>query len=186
MPQLGSTSVGVKRFGPELERRTLCKRQFERFYESAFGLAIADKSDDPPGKRSQLPSLEIAGSQRGPGCAVFASLAAPASISLVECGADTEWSVLALTVNPTERDMATIIAAERATLSQLLGMATEAGCSLRVLREVELTLAGTPTDLDLSPMSEWWYRCSDDGEGVGGGEGGGEAGGEGGGESLRT
>jgi len=31
VPELGSTSVGVQRFGPELERRTLCKRQFEFF-----------------------------------------------------------------------------------------------------------------------------------------------------------
>ena len=51
VPELGDTSVGVKRFGPELERRTLCKRQFERFYESTYGIAIADKSDSPAEKR---------------------------------------------------------------------------------------------------------------------------------------
>ena len=36
VPDLGSTSVGVMRFGPELERRTLCKRQFERFTEATM------------------------------------------------------------------------------------------------------------------------------------------------------
>lgn len=158
VPELGSTSIGVKRFGPELERRTRCKRQFERFYESTFGLATADKSDDPSAKRSLLPSLEIAGAKRGPGCAVFASLASPASMSLVECG-ECDWSVLALTVNPTERDMDTIVSAERATLAQLLKLATESDCSLRVLADVELTLAGEAADLDLSALSEVWYQC---------------------------
>ena len=102
VPELGSTSIGVQRFGPELERRTACARQYEMFLESTFGLALADKSDDPAAMRGELPSLEIAGRFRGPMCGVYASLTSPATMSLVE-RQDVDWSLLALTVNPTER-----------------------------------------------------------------------------------
>lgn len=192
VPELGKTSVGVKRFGPELERRTRCKRQFEQFYEAAFGLAIADKSEDPAARRALLPSLYIAGEQYGPKSAVYASLSSPAAIALVD--RDDEWSVLALAVNPTERDMATIVTAERTALSQLCGLAADAGCSLRVFADVESTLAGSGTELNLSPFAELWFRCDIDEEGgdkggdvgsdvcsgVGGSDGGSESGGVGG------
>ena len=97
VPELGGTSVGVQRFGPELERRTLCKRQFERFGESTFALSVADKSAQPATMRDQIGCLELGGANRGPLCCVYASLAAPATMSLVERRPD-EWSLLALTV----------------------------------------------------------------------------------------
>eukprot|EP01083_Nonionella_stella_P258210 882870_1 len=61
VPELGSTSVGVQRFGPELERRTLCKRQFQFFQASTFGLVLADKNMDAETKealRKAVPGLE--------------------------------------------------------------------------------------------------------------------------------
>jgi hypothetical protein len=150
VPDLGNTSVGVQRFGPELERRTLCKRQFERFYESAFALSVADKSEQATDKRAQIASLELAGASRGPRCCVYASLASPATMSLVERQSN-EWNVLALTVNPTERRLVGIIAAERATLTELGDLAQSAGATLRVLDTVVETLAGDCDQLGLTP-----------------------------------
>jgi len=169
VPELGSTSVGVKRFGPELERRTFCKRQFERFYESAYGLAIADKSQYPAAKRELLESLHIGGSKRGPDCAVFASLTSPASMVIVE-RLDSQWNVLALCLNPSERKMETIVEAERATLAELRSLAAAAadseggeggGAELRVLADVKQTLAGSCEQLDLTPLGDgdFWWRC---------------------------
>ena len=71
VPELGATSVGVKRFGPELERRTLCKRQFERFFSATHGLALADKSDYPSAKRELVEALNFAGRPRGPNCYTY-------------------------------------------------------------------------------------------------------------------
>ena len=158
VPELGSTSVGVKRFGPELERRTLCKRQFERFFESAYGLAVADKSDNKREKREQLASLELAGAKRGAECAVYASLGNPATMTLVERLED-EWSVLALVVNPTERANEKIVEAEAATLSELCVLASAAGSELRVLDGVQSTLAGDSEQLGLSSLGSDWSRC---------------------------
>ena len=161
VPELGSTSVGVKRFGPELARRVLCKTQFDRFYEATFALATADKSSSPEAKRELIRALDIAGMKRGPLCAVYASLAAPATMSLVERRPDDIWSVLALTMNPTERNMETIVAAEAATLASLSALAADASSSLRVLSDCRDTLAGTADELSLSPEGDddelLWY-----------------------------
>jgi len=160
VPDLGSTSVGVQRFGPELQRRTLCARQFERFQESTMGLALADKSDYPAAKRELLPLLSIAGAKRGPGCVVYASTTSPASMCLVERKAD-EWSVLALIVNPTERKLEIIEAAERATLCELVERAQEAQAALRVEASVAATLAGSSEALGLTALGDGsiWLRC---------------------------
>ena len=160
VPELGGTSVGVKRFGPELERRTLCKRQFERFQESSLALAMADKSDYPAAKRELIPSLAIAGEKRGPGCTIFASTAPPATMSLVERRVG-EWSVLALIVNPTERKMEVIERAEYATLSELNELSKQANAALRVEASVAATLAGSSEALGLTPLGDGmtWLTC---------------------------
>ena len=132
VPELGGTSVGIQRFGPELERRTLCKRQFERFGESTFALSVADKAEDPAAVREKIECLELDGARRGPLCSVYASLAAPATMSLVERGVD-EWSLLALTVNPTERKLEAIAAVERAVLEELCALAQAAVVSIAVV-----------------------------------------------------
>ena len=166
--ELGSAknSVGVKRFGPEMERRTLCARQFERCYESTFALAMADK-DNPPdiaqAKRLAILKLLIDGEARGPRCATFACLTSPATISLVE-QLDDEWSVLALTVNPTERAIEAIVASELAMLTELCTLATNAKASLRVLADVQKTFAGDSEQLCLTPIPNEdgepvWFRC---------------------------
>lgn len=173
VPELGSTSVGVKRFGPELERRTKCARQFERMFESTFALATADKtSDDPSKKRMAISSLLIDGAARGVGCVTFACLTSPATISLVEQQqlleveeGEGEWNVLALTVNPEERDIDLIVDAERAMLAQLhdamCGVASNDDddddssgvSSLRVHYKVMETLAGNCEQLGLTPIA---------------------------------
>ena len=163
VPELGSTSVGVQRFGPELERRTLCARQFERFYEQTFGLAVADKSGDPAAKREQLPSLDIAGAKRGPLCAVYASTASPATMLLVErSNGGGAWSLIALVVNPTERSIPTIVTAEQTALQELCALAAAAESELRVLADAKATLAGDAESLALTPLEagEMWYLCA--------------------------
>ena len=162
VPELGSTSVGVQRFGPELERRVKCKAQYDLFYQSTFAMAAADKSDNPAAKRELVESLDIAGAKRAPHCAVYASLASPATMSLVERRPNDDWSVLALTMNPTERNMETIVAAEAATLAELCSLAAAAGASLRVLADCRATLAGDAEALRLSPIGEGelWYSRS--------------------------
>ena len=171
VPELGSTSAGVMRFGPELERCTLCAKQFRMFYESTFGLATADKSDYPTAKRALVPSLTIAGTARGERCAVYASLASPATMTLVERGDDC-WSILALTVNPTERSLPVIVAAELATLSELRAKAEAAGASLRLYADVPPTLCGTLSELGLRPLDCYaagtdlevdarWFACEE-------------------------
>ena len=184
VPELGGTSVGVQRFGPELERRTLCKRQFERFGESTFALSVADKAAEPAAVREQIECLELDGMRRGPLCCIFASLAAPATMSLVERGAD-EWSLLALTVNPTERKLEAIAAAEQAALAELCALAQAAivsiailsiavrskrscvlaqaaGATVRVHAPAAATLAGDGAQLGLSPLGDEtpWLRAA--------------------------
>ena len=162
VPELGDTSVGVKRFGPELERRTLCKRQFERFYESTYGIAIADKSDSPAEKRELVTQLHLAGGKRGPHAKVYASLSSPAVMSLVEqVPEEAEWNVLFLVVNPTERNMDLIVAAERAALAELC-VQLPSGGELRVEATTAAALAGDAEALGLSPLGEsnTWYRCT--------------------------
>mmetsp|Transcript_23906 Transcript_23906/g.27222 ORF Transcript_23906/g.27222 Transcript_23906/m.27222 type:complete len:229 (+) Transcript_23906:73-759(+) len=175
VPELGSTSVGVKRFGPELKRRTLCARQFERFYENTFALAMADKATTPDiarAKRLLVPNLIVDGQARGAHCATFASLTSPATIALVETLPD-EWSILALTVNPTERNIDTIVAAEYAMITALNSQvrALKAGSSsLRLLAEARETLAGSSEQLGIAPIDNSgeaaadgektvWFRC---------------------------
>lgn len=152
VPELGSTSVGVQRFGPELERRTLCKRQFEFFQASTFGLALADKNVDAEKKealRKAVPGLE----GRGVGCKVFACLTAPATMSLVECDSTERgniyWNVMALIVNPTERSLPIIIDCERAALDELRTLAGEA--VVRIDATVVNSLAGSHADLAIVP-----------------------------------
>lgn len=187
VPELGGSSVGIQRFGPELERRTLCARQFERVYESSFALAAADKSGTDTevyAKRLLVPHLTTTdgdGHARGPRCKTFACLTSPATIAIVDVGVDvvgssesdddataaaTEWSILALTVNPTERDIATIVAAESAMLSELNTRAGGEGCSLKILAQAKETLAGDCEQLNLTPVDAVddkggivWFRC---------------------------
>lgn len=169
VPELGSTSAGVMRFGPELERRTLCAKQYQLFYEATYGLATADRSDYPAAKRELVPALNIGGAKRGEHAAVYASLAAPATMSIVERRA-REWSVLALTVNPTERNMETIVGVERTALRELRTLAEASDASLRVFADVEATLAGDLEQLGLEPLDAYaagtplavppmWYGC---------------------------
>lgn len=164
VPELGSTSVGVKRFGPELKRRTLCARQFERCFESTFALATADKN--PPkvaqAKRMIIPNLMIDGQARGPKCTTFASLTSPATIALVEQLED-EWSVIALTVNPTERSIETIVAAEIAMLKELRARALATEASLRLHVDARETLAGDSEQLCVTAIGDdeeqVWFQC---------------------------
>ena len=169
VPELGSSSVGIRRFGPELERRTLCKKQYQLFYEATFGLATADKSDSPAAKRGLVPALNIGGAKRGERSAVYASLAAPATLSIVE-RRDSEWSVLALTVNPTERDLETIVGVECTALQELRALAEASDASLRIFADAEATLAGDLEQLGLEPLDAdaagtplavppVWYGC---------------------------
>eukprot|EP00548_Thalassiothrix_antarctica_P001115 CAMPEP_0194135030 /NCGR_PEP_ID=MMETSP0152-20130528/5108_1 /TAXON_ID=1049557 /ORGANISM="Thalassiothrix antarctica, Strain L6-D1" /LENGTH=191 /DNA_ID=CAMNT_0038831045 /DNA_START=159 /DNA_END=731 /DNA_ORIENTATION=- len=166
VPELGSTSVGVKRFGPELKRRTLCARQFERFYENTFALAMADKATTPDiarAKRLLVPNLIVDGQARGAHCATFASLTSPATIALVETLPD-EWSILALTVNPTERNIDTIVAAEYAMITALNSQvrALKAGSSsLRLLAEARETLAGSSEQLGIAPIDNSGEAAAD-------------------------
>jgi len=166
VPELGGTSVGVKRFGPELERRTLCARQFERCFESTFALAAADKSDDAAAARKTIPSLLIDGQARGPGCTAYACLTAPATIALTEQRED-EWSILTLIVNPEERDMALIAAAEHAMLTKIHNLCQESNSKLRVHVKAKETLAGKCEQLGLTPIPNddedeepVWFRFS--------------------------
>mmetsp|Transcript_16083 Transcript_16083/g.46314 ORF Transcript_16083/g.46314 Transcript_16083/m.46314 type:complete len:230 (-) Transcript_16083:456-1145(-) len=168
VPELGSTSVGVQRFGDELARRTHCARQFEWFYQNTFALALADKEKLPQmalAKRKLVPGLSIDGRARGPGCAVFATLSIPATLALVE-RTDDEWNVLALTVNPTERNIEKIVESEVAMLSELCARARTADASVRLLSSVKDTLAGDLVQLGLSHDSDdseddgiVWLQC---------------------------
>lgn len=177
VPELGSTSVGVKRFGPELKRRTLCARQFERCYEATFAIAAADKSANPENVRLAIPLLLVDGQARGPRCKTFACLTMPATIAVVEQQED-EWSVLMLIVNPNERSIDAIVAAEKTMLQELCTlMASTSGSALvlRILDKAQETLAGdvkalgltaVPAD-DSSNAEEYrgdsaattWYHC---------------------------
>mmetsp|Transcript_26455 Transcript_26455/g.38667 ORF Transcript_26455/g.38667 Transcript_26455/m.38667 type:complete len:239 (-) Transcript_26455:140-856(-) len=171
---VGSTapSAAVPERWPELERRSKCAKQFGTFYESTFALALADKN--PPkiahAKRLLANGLMVDGAPRGPNAKVFASLTMPATMSLVECLDGKEWSVLALTVNPTERNMDSIATAELAMLEELRSKATKAGASLRILKRVKDTLAGDAQMLCLKEIvgddddddsEEIWFSCDE-------------------------
>jgi len=177
VPELGSTSVGIQRFGPELKRRTLCARQFERCYEATFAMATADKSPDPQKVRSAIPLLSVDGEARGPRCKTFACLTMPATIAVVEQREEDEWSVLMLIVNPTERSIDAIAAAERTMLQQLCALMTSeyGSASVRILDKARETLAGDDEALGLRVVSAeedgnasadgddsaatTWYQC---------------------------
>ena len=164
VPELGSTSVSTRRDGPELPRRQLCKRQFEQFYESAFAMALADKN--PPvmamKKRKTIKSLVMDNKLVGPDCTTFASLTQPATMAMVVTF-NNEWSILALTVNPTERNMEAIVSAESAMLKELRNKAKDAGASLRIKATAKETLAGSEEQLSLVPQEsdgdDSWFRC---------------------------
>lgn len=171
---VGAGEVGVLRFGPELERRTACKRSFEEFQAAALALATADKSEDPIKNRNQIPALqEIAGANRGENAKCFTSLCLTGggcnTMALVECGGDT-WSVLSLAVAPEERNLEIITEAEAATLCELRNTAAaEAGASLRVkaaLSDVgpQSTLVGSAERLGLVPWAgdTNWLEVSDE------------------------
>ena len=161
VPELGGTSVGVKRFGPELERRTLCKRQFERFFTATQGLALADKSDYPAAKRELVETLNFAGKPRGPNCNTYALLSNPAVMMCVE-QLPEEWNVLFLCVNPTERNLERIAAAERDTLTELRALLPTEECTLRIEASTVAALAGSGEALGLSPLDDGklWFRVA--------------------------
>ena len=74
------------------------------------------------------------------------------------------WSVLALVVQPEERNLEIIAEAERATITGLLSAARDAGASaMRVLASVSPTLASSPDSLGLAPdeSDERWLRCDE-------------------------
>ena len=99
-----------------------------------------------------MSELDIDGVKRGPSTAAYACLSSPASMALVERLADGgAWSVLSLPVNPQERKMEVIVAAEAATLESLCRAAEEAGApALRVHGSVRATLAGDDAQLGLT------------------------------------
>eukprot|EP01083_Nonionella_stella_P258211 882872_1 len=150
VPELGSTSVGVQRFGPELERRTLCKRQFQFFSGEHLRSGAGGQEH---GRRDQGGAAEggAGAGGTGVGCKVFACLTAPATMSLVECNCDSTsaergniyWNVMALIVNPTERSLPIIIDCERAALDELRTLAGEA--VVRIDATVMNSLAGSHT-----------------------------------------
>jgi hypothetical protein len=178
VPELGTSSVSIRSVGrdTELPRRILCKGQYQRFYESTYALALADKNNDPEvakAKRKAIPSLTMDGTLCGPDCITYASLTTPATMALV-VQLEQEWSILALTVNPTERNMGIIVAAETVMLEELRQRAKEAGVSLRLQASAQETLAGTMEQLNLVPLPApsppvngsgsntdaiTWYQC---------------------------
>ena len=140
LPDLDGTAtgeVGVLRFGPELARRAATGAQLEWLFDAGMGLAGADKSAEPL-KARVYSSLSVSGG-------------APAALSVVEAAADA-WSVLALAVQPEERNLEIVAAAEAATLSGVAAAARAAGASkVRVLASVAPTLAAAPDELGLAP-----------------------------------
>ena len=164
--ETGGTAVGVLRFGDELERRTLCKKQFQMFHDASFGLALADKADYPAARREMVKQLKVAGESRGANTLCYSSLplagGGSSTLSLVEC-LEAEWSLLALAVNPEERQIPVIVEAELATLTSLRELADESGAALRVHSSVERTLAGSKEALGLvepvGAAETTWFLC---------------------------
>ena len=158
LPDLDGTAtgeVGVLRFGPELARRAATGAQLEWLFDAGMGLAGADKSAEPLKARAALAPLVCAGASRGARARVYSSLSvsggAPAALSVVEAAADA-WSVLALAVQPEERNLEIVAAAEAATLNGVAAAARAAGASkVRVLASVAPTLAAAPDELGLAP-----------------------------------
>mmetsp|Transcript_37287 Transcript_37287/g.42591 ORF Transcript_37287/g.42591 Transcript_37287/m.42591 type:complete len:266 (+) Transcript_37287:143-940(+) len=152
VPELGSTSVTTRRSGPELPRRQLCKAQFAMFYDNTFALALADKHSSSTmalNKRKAITSLVVDGKLVGPMCKTYASLTQPASMALV-AETETEWSILSVIVNPTERNMESIIAAECAILEALQENAKGKGVtSIRLQAKVREALAANPEQISL-------------------------------------
>lgn len=134
----------------EVARRALCKQQFSTFLLATTGLAAADKSEYPQAKRQLVAALDLAGAPRGANTKVFASVGGgPTTLSLVEI-LERDWSVLSLCVNPDTRDVPAIIEAEQATLAELRRLCEEAGARLRVLSDVEASLAANQECLGLT------------------------------------
>ena len=71
------------------------------------------------------------------------------TLALVEC-LQHEWSLLALAVNPEERQIPVIVEAEAATLASLLELSSASGAVLRVHSAVGCTLAGSRERLGLA------------------------------------
>eukprot|EP00593_Proboscia_inermis_P000408 CAMPEP_0171296168 /NCGR_PEP_ID=MMETSP0816-20121228/4857_1 /TAXON_ID=420281 /ORGANISM="Proboscia inermis, Strain CCAP1064/1" /LENGTH=258 /DNA_ID=CAMNT_0011769431 /DNA_START=96 /DNA_END=872 /DNA_ORIENTATION=- len=172
VPELGATSVSTRlsRTGPELPRRQLCKAQYASFYECTFALALADKESSPNVrimKRKVITLLNVDGKLVGPSTVTFASLTQPATMALVVQLQDPpQWSVLALLVNPTERNLEAIVASECAMLEELRRRAVDAGVSLRLKDTAKESLAGTCEQLSLVPMEEESADGDGDGDGV--------------------
>ena len=164
----GGTAVGVLRFGDELERRTRCKQQFNVFHDATFALALADKADYPAARREMVKELKVAGEPRGANAVCFSSLpltgGGSSTLALVEC-LQHEWSLLALAVNPEERQIPVIVEAEAATLASLLELSSASGAVLRVHSAVGCTLAGSRERLGLAEPAAGgaadtaWYLC---------------------------
>lgn len=166
VPELGATSVSIRRSGSEMPRRKLCKKQFISFYESTFAMALADKLPKPVAmkNRKAITSLVMDGKLVGPQCVTYASLTQPATLALV-VQTESEWSILALTVNPTERKIEPIIAAEYAMLDKLRECAKENGASIRINSEATSTMAGSNEQLCLAPPDTddegAWFQCQE-------------------------
>ena len=157
--------------GEEASRRALCKKQFQLFRERAFSLASADSGDYPEAQRQLISELKIAGAARGLNAKLFATVGQGAStLSIVEA-LDREWNVLSLCVSPDARELPGIIAAEAATLNELRNLCADDGATLRVLPEVEASLAGCRESLGLAAIGDGpdaWLCCADGGRDGGG------------------
>jgi nitroreductase len=138
----------------EASRRSLCKREFQMFKERALSLASADAGEYPQAKRQLIPQLKIAGADRGLNAKIFANLGEGAStLSIIE-QLDTQWNVLSLCVSPDTRSLDSIVAAELATIQELRTLSADAGATLRVLPDVEASLAGSRESLGLAAMGD--------------------------------
>ena len=135
--------------GEEAARRRLCKREFQTFTDRTLSLASADVTDSPEVERQTIPEFQIAGAARGPNAKTFANLGEGTStLSIIE-QLDTEWNILSLCVSPDTRSVDSIVAAEMATLDELRDLCADAGVTLRLLPDVEASLAGSRESLGL-------------------------------------
>ena len=128
----GDGGIGALRFGGDLKRRTECSKAIVNYVSLALALQAADKGRSAASPRKTATYAALGGE-------------GPNTLSMVkrEPGA---WTVLSIQCNPNERDLEVIAAAEAETLSAL---ATEAGCPLCLLGDLEETLAGSRDRLKL-------------------------------------
>ena len=199
VPELGNTSVSIRRSSTvQMPRRQLCKQQFLYMYETSFALALADKasstSDERTKKRETIASLVLEEHRVGPQCFTYASLTQPSALVLVVKQPQPQsekatnishhqkrnvavvvWSILALTVNPTERNLEAIVEAERTVLHELYtcccrevqeqnmddnaadaddntNQNNNTAITVRISGKARNTLAGTNQQLGLQPV----------------------------------